>query len=241
MRQRKGVLILGILILCIFSQTAFSLQFGGRVYEGNVGDESSPIQNVTVKLYASQDANYIGVAITSATTDANGWYGLQITEGYEYYNIVEVDPAGYYSIDATSVDGIKINSNQIQYSVVEMPLQDQTLTGNKFWDKKTTSPGTITIKKQAHPADNTPFNFTSDLGSFTLTYPSDSTIYFSNVQPGQYDFQETITSGWTLDQITVYDSNGGSSGDVSSASAHVRVDDGENILVIFINHKEFII
>ncbi|MBN1352610.1 T9SS type A sorting domain-containing protein [candidate division KSB1 bacterium] len=139
MEQRTRIIIMGVVLFCLFSQAAFSLRFEGRVYEGNVGDESTPIPNITVTLYGSQDANYLGSEITRTKTNSSGWYGLEIRAGYEYYNIVETDSSIYYSIDATSVDGKKINANQIQYSIAEKPLENQTLSGNKFWDKKTAS------------------------------------------------------------------------------------------------------
>ncbi|MBN1482564.1 T9SS C-terminal target domain-containing protein [candidate division KSB1 bacterium] len=522
MEKSVRIFILVMLGVCLMTGAAFSLQFEGRVYEGSVGDESTPIPNVTVRLYGSQDANYLGIEIISTTTDAKGWYGLQIREGYEFYNIVEEDPSGYTSVGATSVDGKVINANQIQYSVVEKPLQDQTLTGNKFWDRKPASSGigdwvwddlngngiqdngepghagvrvelldsnknslattttdasgvykfsdlqagqyyvrfykpggyeftaanigsddsrdsdadpstgetsfisvpdnkfdktidaglieeqeeerdygdapdpsyptllknngashiivqglylgvhvdsepdgqpnadatgddtgghddedgivflndlvpgaytgfaatasakgnlgvwvdfngngswadgeesifnhdttvfagantwsffvppgakpgktmarfrysrtygltydgpwpdgevedyqveikretdlgSITIRKQAYPADNTPFEFTGDFGPFNLKYPSDSTITFAGVKPGKYRFKETIPSGWKLDKIDVNDPDGSSSSDVSAATAYVQVDANEHILVTFINSKE---
>lgn len=122
-------------VACSF-QIAFALTFEGRVYEGNVGDESTPIPNVTVTLYGSQDPNYLGTVIISTTTDAKGWYGLEFRPGYEVYNIVETDPSGYSSVGATSVDGDVIDDNRIQYTTFEKPIEDQTLTGNKFWDDK---------------------------------------------------------------------------------------------------------
>jgi hypothetical protein len=107
----------------------------GRVYVGNVGDESTPKSGVTVRLYGSSNSGILGSQITSTTTDGTGWYSLLAPSGYEYYHIVEVDPSGYQSEGATSVDGTVISANWIEYSIVSEPLSDQTLTGNKFWDK----------------------------------------------------------------------------------------------------------
>ncbi|HEY65244.1 MAG TPA: DUF11 domain-containing protein [Caldilineae bacterium] len=104
----------------------------GRVYEGNVGDESTPIQGVTVSLYCSNNAGEQGTVLDSTITDATGWYGLDAREVCEYYNIIETDPPGYTSVGATTVDGNVIDVNWIQYTY---PLEGQTLTGNKFWDQ----------------------------------------------------------------------------------------------------------
>lgn len=103
----------------------------GRVYEGEVGNETNPIPGVNLKLYCSNNAGVLGAQIDTTTTDGTGWYGLDVTEICEYYQIVETDFAGYTSLGATSVDGDIITSNWIEYSY---PLPGKTLTGNKFWD-----------------------------------------------------------------------------------------------------------
>ena len=107
----------------------------GRVYQGTVGDESTPIEGVTVSLYgAGNPYPDSGTFITSTTTNSAGWYGLEAPSGYEYYHIQETDPGGYTSIDATTVNGTVRTANWIEYNV---PLAGQTLTGNKFWDQPT--------------------------------------------------------------------------------------------------------
>ncbi len=111
----------------------------GRVYDGETGLEppnSTPLQGVTVSLYCSNDQWNKGIFLRSTTTDANGWYGLDVYDGdvCEYFNIVETDPAGYVSQGATTVGGSVVDANWIQYSV---PLAGKTLTGNKFWDRST--------------------------------------------------------------------------------------------------------
>lgn len=104
----------------------------GRVYAGNVGDESTPLSGVTVELYCSNDADFLGEHIGSTATNAEGWYGLLVAGVCEFYNILQTDLPGYESVGATSVDGVVVNSNWIQYAY---PLGGKTLTGNKFWDR----------------------------------------------------------------------------------------------------------
>jgi hypothetical protein len=116
------------------SGLAFAQQFQGRVYNGAVGVETTPLSGVTVTLYGSNNSGSLGSVITSATTDAAGWYGLSaIRTTFEYYNIVETDPSGYSSTGAKTVSGTVVSSNQIQYTY---PLSGKTLTGNKFYDQK---------------------------------------------------------------------------------------------------------
>jgi len=104
----------------------------GRVYQGDVGDESTPLAGVIVELYCSDDAGFLGSQIDSTTTDAEGWYRLWAYSGCEFYNIVETDPPDYVSIGATTVSGTVQTENWIQYVV---PLEGKTWTGNKFWDQ----------------------------------------------------------------------------------------------------------
>ncbi|MGD2179293.1 MAG: DNRLRE domain-containing protein, partial [Anaerolineae bacterium] len=104
----------------------------GRVYEGDVGDQTTPLEGVAMTLHCSNDAGVLGTEIDATTTDATGWYGLDAAPGCEYYHIVESDPEGYTSVGATTVDGTVRSANWIEYVV---PLESKTLTGNKFWDQ----------------------------------------------------------------------------------------------------------
>ncbi len=107
----------------------------GRVYAGEVGDESVALAGVTVSLWgANNPYPDMGGFITSTTTDATGWYQLQVETGWEFYHIIETNPEGIESVGATSVDGIVRTSDWIEYPI---PLEGKTLTGNKFWDQGT--------------------------------------------------------------------------------------------------------
>jgi hypothetical protein len=121
---------------------AADVQLQGRVYDGAVGAEppqSTAISGVTVSLYGSNSASSTGNWVRSTTTDSTGYYALTVSEVFEYYYIVESDPSGYTSVGASSQGGKVITSNQIQYTY---PLDGKTLTGNKFWDRKPTTPTT---------------------------------------------------------------------------------------------------
>jgi hypothetical protein len=105
----------------------------GRVYKGDVGDEGQPLEGVTVSLYGGNNPHpEPGTLITSTTSDADGWYGLQIPPGYEFYHLRETDPVGYASSGATTVSGTVRTTDWIEYVV---PWDGKTFTGNKFWDK----------------------------------------------------------------------------------------------------------
>ena len=104
----------------------------GRVFEGNVGDETRPLSGVTVSVYGGNDPYPDeGELIESTTTNDEGWYSLDVSS-YEYYHIRETDPSSYTSVGATTVSGTVQTDNWIQYVIL---LEGQTLTGNKFWDR----------------------------------------------------------------------------------------------------------
>ncbi|MEA2046267.1 MAG: hypothetical protein U9N48_07100 [Euryarchaeota archaeon] len=106
--------------------------FLGEVYEGDVGDESRPLQGVTVSLYgAGNPYPDTGVLIDSTATDEDGRYELEASGGYEFYSIREENLLGYESVNANAVDGKIRNNDWIEYVV---PLEKKRLVGNKFWD-----------------------------------------------------------------------------------------------------------
>lgn len=106
----------------------------GRVYAGMVGDQSQPLEGVSVELWASNNPYPdTGTFVDSTATNVDGWYQLVVpdTPVYEFYKIRQVNLAGYASVGATSVDGIVHSADWIEFVY---PLGGQDLTGNKFWD-----------------------------------------------------------------------------------------------------------
>ncbi len=132
--------------LDIYSDLATLYAFSGRVFNGNIGDESNPLGYVLVDLYCSNDYNAYGTLIAQASTNPhNGYYFLVTSRTCEYYNILETDPLGYVSVGATSPGGTVRNYNWIQYS---SPLTGKDLTNNKFWDiQPATSTATSTATR----------------------------------------------------------------------------------------------
>ena len=141
----------------------------GRVYDGDAGTEppnSTPLQGVTVSLYCCTTQGSYGNFLRSSTTDATGWYGLEVHETCNYYNIVEADPSGYTSVGANSVGGTKIDDNWIQYVY---PLSGKVLTGNKFWDKR--------------PATGTPTSTSTCTWTPTITRTRTPTVTPTGTRP----------------------------------------------------------
>lgn len=182
-----------LLVLTFFSNGTAADILSGRVYEGDKSTEpptSKALSGVTVKLYGSNNSDNLGAQIGSTTTDSQGWYGLTATEGYEYYTIIETDPSNYYSVGATSPGGTVINNNKIRFSTGSAPLSDQTLTGNKFWDKPDA------------PANNPPVADAN--GPYTGTVGQSITLDGSgSTDPDAGD--SIVSYKWDLDQDGQYD------------------------------------
>lgn len=119
------------------------------------------------------------------------------------YDIEELVPAGWAltGVSCTGVDWAR-HDNRIDIDVD--PGEDAVCI---FVNSQ---PGTITIVKQTEPSDDTStgFDFSGDLGAFTLTGNGDS-ITFDGLGEGTYSFTEVITSGWTLEGIDCSDADVG--------------------------------
>jgi hypothetical protein len=135
------IIIVWILFAIIAAPLLSQNYLSGRVYEGDKLTEppvARALSGVTLLLYGSNNAGNLGIPIDTATTNSEGWYGLEAKAGYEYYTIEENDPSGYHSVWSSTTDGVVLTYNRIRYSTASEPLSSQILTGNKFWDKPDT-------------------------------------------------------------------------------------------------------
>ena len=124
-------------------------RLSGRVYVGEVGVEEITMAGVVLELFCSNNDGSLGRMVGSTNTSSNGWYGLTVPPGCEFYSIRLVTPIGYSPVGASSVDGRVIDSITIQYAY---PLEDQVLTGNKFWISSTS----ITPSQPVQPLEPSP-------------------------------------------------------------------------------------
>ena len=115
----------------IYGSIAKLNRFQGKVYQGEAGDESSPLDGADVSLYGSNSSGELGTLLETMTSAYGGWFAMIAPAGYEYYNLVESNPAGYASAAASSPDGTVMNADWIQYQI---PLEEKELRNNKFWD-----------------------------------------------------------------------------------------------------------
>jgi hypothetical protein len=99
-------------------------------------------------------------------------------------------------------------------------------------------PGTITIVKDAVPDDPQNFDFTGDLGNFSLDDDVDPCLPNSRdfVQlPGTYHITETVPAGWRLAVIGCVDPTGDTTTNLDAATAAIVLDSDEHVTCTFTN------
>jgi len=101
--------------------------------------------------------------------------------------------------------------------------------------------GTITIVKDAIPDDPRDFDFTGDLGDFSLddALPDDTdgitdTITFPNLVSATYNVTETVPFGWDITTIVCDD---GSPTQVPTGTASIDLAPGETVTCTFTNEE----
>lgn len=215
MCKRRFSSVAVVVVLAVLSQAAVvqGVLLEGRVLEGDPPDETKPIEGVTVDLYGSNNQADKGTRIATTTTDPAGRYELPVpaSPAYDYYNIVEQQPADYpVSVDARTIDGVKIDNNWIQY----VGLAGKNLIGNKFWDKKSQPPppqtGTISgikfndLNENGRKDNGEPgipgweITLTDNDGTVlaTTTTNRNGEYQFDNLEPGTYGVSEEGKKDW---------------------------------------------
>ncbi len=105
----------------------------------------------------------------------------------------------------------------------------------------TATTGSITIIKDSIPDSGVNFNFSGDLGDFSLDDDTDDTllnqITFSNLTPGSYDVVESDFSDWDLTDLSCNESTVNSSPDIDTQTASITLDAGEDVICTFENTR----
>ncbi len=151
------------------------------------------------------------------------------------YQVTELAELGWTLDNITCID--PDNGSSTAGATATIDLDDDETVTCTFNNSRDT--GTITIVKEATPADNTPFDFTETIPGpgtgFTLTDPADNSETFSNVPTGSYSVTESAVAGWALDGIVCVDPDNGST--TAGATATIDLDDGETVTCTFSNTK----
>jgi len=148
------------------------------------------------------------------------------------YTVTETVTAGW-TLDDIDCDDTDSTENEAGAEAVITLGKDEQVTCT-FTNSRDT--GTVTIVKEADPADDTPFDFTHTLdvtGTFSLMDPSDDSITFNNVPTGSYTVAENVPAPWLLDDIDCDDGN--SLEDEGTATATINLEKDESVTCTFYN------
>ena len=108
---------------------------------------------------------------------------------------------------------------------------DQNPNDNCGDDSTPVTSGSITIVKATNPAGGTGFNFTGDLGPFSLDDGGQQP--FTGLPSGDYDITEVASVGWLLAYVTCQ----GGGYTLTPGGVTVHLDPGENITCTFTNQQ----
>jgi uncharacterized repeat protein (TIGR01451 family) len=121
---------------------------------------------------------------------------------------------------------------------VEIHLTDQAEVNCVFTNEPLPpEPGTITIVKDAEPDSDQEFNFSGDLGEFSLVDNGDSNTNsrtFVGLEPRSYYVTEEEIEGWKLTNVECE----GGSYDPAGNGIYINLGAGENITCTFTNEKQ---
>ena len=152
------------------------------------------------------------------------------------YQVTELAELGWTLDNITCID--PDNGSSTAGATATIDLDDDETVTCTFNNSRDT--GTITIVKEATPADNTPFDFTETIPGpgtgFTLTDPADNSETFSNVPTGSYSVAETVPAGWLLEGLDCDDVN--STESLATATATINLEKGETVTCTFTNDAQ---
>lgn len=177
-------------------------------YPDGTGFDGDKKARISITFTASQDNPVIAWGGHIATRSDWGQEGSAINISGSPYHTRLID-----------VDGAGAGGNQ------DMSLSAEAVI----------FPADITIVKQADPEGSTEFNFTGDLGDFTLVddgTASNSILFDEIIDFTTYDVIETVPAGWNLDSVVCSDD---SATDTTTATANIAVEEGESVSCTFNN------
>jgi hypothetical protein len=183
-------LSLGEVAVCTFSNAQM-----GRIVVDKVTDPASSAQEFEF------DPSWSGIAFYLADGTEPHDSGLLPPGGYA---VAEIDLPGEWILTGAScvVQGATTGAPMDPSQIVLGPGEIVVCTFENY-DASEEVGASLTIIKEADPADDTVFSFDGgDLPDFTLHDPSDSSEHFADLQPGAYTITELDTG---LDETWVFD------------------------------------
>ncbi len=199
----------------------------------DLGADEYPVGNIVIEKTTDPPGG-TGFGFTDTITAPNA-FTLSHGERYTFtnvaagtYTVTEDDPGPNFDLTGlTCVEDVATNSSvSLGARQATIGLDPNETVTCIFTN---TQRGTIVIRKETGPAGGTGFDFTGDLGVFSLD--DQQSQLFADQEPGVYAVTETVASGWDLNGITCI---GGDATAVSS-SVTIHLDSGEHITCTFNN------
>lgn len=101
--------------------------------------------------------------------------------------------------------------------------------------------GSITVVKDSRPDSPVDFDFSGDLGDFSLDDDGNAKLpgsrTWEDLDAGNYEVVEAGVSGWKLTKIACVDPDDGTDVDVGDATVTIDLDAGENVVCTFTNAR----
>ncbi len=196
----------------------------------NTAQGSVTITNDTVPQDAAQTFEYAGDLGAFSLTGGGSRTFSGLSAGT--YDVTELLPGGWGLGQITCEDpdgGTTVDLGTATAGVDLDPGEHVVCTFHN------TALGSVTITKETVPEDagGQLFEFTGDLGGFSLAGGGSTTV--SDLQPGSYRLTEVLPAGWDLSEITCEDPDGGTTTDLGTATGTIDLDAGEQVACTFLN------
>jgi hypothetical protein len=173
------------------------------------------------------DLGPFALADSSPTDKSITFTGLALGS----YDVTETVPAGWDLAGIVCVDPDSGTTVDVGTATASIDLDDQEVVTCTFTDHER---GSILIGKTALGSATPPsFDFTGDLGAFSLA--NGGSTSFDDLVAGTYLVTETVPGGWILTSLSCEDPDGGSRFSLSTATATIDLDPGEEIVCTFVD------
>ena len=182
---------------------------------------------------------------TAAVIDANIAAFDVSADQLHVRSFLESDGSQTVELDNISVAFERL-SDVPDFTIVDETVTIQLDPGEDvictFINGVTATNATVTLELLADPALGTDFDFSGDLGAFTLDFalPDDvdgvtTSQTFNNVVPGSYDVTQAVPAGWTFGGLDCTSDDPMDTSSVTGSTATLDVDAGETLTCTFEN------
>lgn len=165
------------------SPTAALRTFTGRVFDGPLGNRSTPLSGARVQLWGTWTPGTHGFHINSAVTGFDGVFAVSMLASYPHYSLILEVPAGYVPAGVVpGTGGARISDTWVQF----LNTIQKTYPGTDFFVVRGT-PGTTTPTATPDGGDGTPTPTVRPtgwpVGPIYATYKVEKDTYLDSENP----------------------------------------------------------